>query len=511
VPVVRPSVRLGVVLLALVGTLAACTSDDPTPAAIPSSSTALSAPPADLEPYYSQTLTWTDCGDTFQCSTVTVPRNWAEPTAGDLQVAVIKLPASKPKERIGSLLVNPGGPGVSGVEYARAARTQITAPVREAYDIIGFDPRGTGATDPVKCLSDDKLGAYFAADPTPDDDAEQRQLLASIDDLTKGCEQESGAILPYVSTEDTARDMDVIRASLGDERLSYLGASYGTYLGAVYAGLFPERVGRLVLDGALDPTLDAVATGKGQLQGFQQAFDSFVADCAKHKDCPLPADPVAAGQRVAELYKQVDATPLPTFDAARPLTEGLASLGIGEALYAPEYFWEPLRNGLKQAFSGDGSTLLQLADLYTDRKDDGSYSNLLEANVAINCLDKGSLKTVEEAKALVPEYEKLSPVFGAGFAWGSISCRDWPYPPVASNAPITADGAAPIVVIGTTRDPATPYAWAQSLASQLSSGVLLTFDGDGHTGYNRGSACINRAVESYLVAGTVPKANTTCG
>lgn len=510
-PVVRPSARLAIVLLAVVATLTACTSDDPTPAPIPTSSTPLSAPPADVASYYGQSLDWSDCGETFQCAKLTVPRDWTEPGAGDVQLAVIRLPASKPKARVGSLLINPGGPGVSGVEYARAARTQITAPVRAVYDVVGFDPRGTGDSDPIRCLPSAELDAFFAADPTPDDAAEEQQLLTSIDELTTGCETKSGAILPFVSTEDTARDMDVLRAALGDERLSYLGASYGTYLGSVYAGLFPDRVGRLVLDGALDPALDAVATGKGQLVGFQQAFDSFVADCAKHKDCPLPADPVAAGQRISDFYTAIDAKPLPTFDAGRPLTEGLANLGIGEALYAPEYFWEPLRNGLTQAFSGDGSTLLQLSDLYTHRKDDGTYENLLEANVAINCLDKGSLKTLAEAEALVPEYEKLSPVFGAGFAWGSISCRDWPFPPVATVAPIPADGAAPILVVGTTRDPATPYTWAKSLAAQLSSGVLLTYDGDGHTAYNRGNACINRAVEAYLVAGTVPTDGTTCG
>ena len=397
------------------------------------------------------------------------------------------------------------------MDYARAARAQFTAPVRAAYDIVGFDPRGTGEHDPIRCLPSDRLDAFFAADPTPDDAGEEQALLTSITELTDGCEGKSGAMLPYVSTEDTARDMDVIRAALGDEKLSYLGASYGTYLGAVYAGIFPDRVGRLVLDGALDPSLDGIETGKGQLVGFQQAFDSFVADCAKHDDCPLPPDAAAAGRRIADFYRELDANPIPTFDPARPLTEGLANLGIGEALYAPEYFWEPLRTGLGQAFGGDGSTLLQLADLYTDRKDDGSFGNLLEANIAINCLDKGSLSTLEEASALVPDYEKLSPVFGAGFAWGTITCREWPFPPVAEVAPIAAKGAAPILVVGTTRDPATPYVWAEALADQLDSGVLLTYDGDGHTAYNRGNACINRAVEAYLVGGAPPKDGTTCG
>jgi pimeloyl-ACP methyl ester carboxylesterase len=488
--------------------LAGCTSD-PQPQPLPSASVT-SQPPAELSAYYDQKLSWSGCGGSFECTSLTVPRDWKQPGNGDLQVAVIRLPASDPDQRIGSLLINPGGPGVSGVEYARAARAQITAPVRNTYDIVGFDPRGAGETSPVRCLPAPQLDDYFSADPTPDDSAEEKSFVGAIATMTHGCEQRSGAILPYVSTEDTARDMDVLRAALGDERLAYLGASYGTYLGAVYAGLFPERVGRLVLDGAMDPSLDGIETGKQQLQGFQQAFDSFVADCAEHDDCPLPADRAAAGQRMAAFFDELDARPIPTHDPARPLTEGLATLGVGEALYAPEYFWEPLRAGLTQAFHGDGSVLLQLADLYTNRNQDGSYGNLLEANLAINCLDKGSLKTVGDAERLVPDYEQVSPVFGAGFAWSTISCRDWPYPPVAPSEPITAPGAAPILVVGTTRDPATPYAWAQALADQLQSGVLLTFDGDGHTAYNRGSSCVNRAVEAYLVGGQVPDDGTTC-
>ncbi len=501
------------VLAVVLGTalaVASCTGSS-TPAPVP-----LASPPADdteipadLAAYYGQELAWADCGSDFECSTLTVPLNWDAPAEAQLEVPVIRLPAGG--ERIGSLLVNPGGPGVSGVEYARAAREQFTAPVRKAYDVVGFDPRGTGGADPVRCLPAAELDAFFAADPTPDNRAEEQELLASLTELTDGCEQRSGSVLPYVSTEDTARDMDVLRAALGDEQLSYLGASYGTYLGAVYAGLFPQRVGRLVLDGALDPSLDGIATGKGQLSGFQQAFESFVADCAGQDDCPLPADPGQAGQRIADFYAQLDSSPIPTFDAERPLTEGLANLGIGQALYAPEYFWEPLRIGLGQAFNGDGSTLLRLADLYTDRNDDGTFGNLLEANIAINCLDKGSLRTLAQAKRLVPEYQALSPVFGEGFAWGAISCRDWPYPPVAVSEPISADGAAPILVVGTTRDPATPYAWSEALADQLSSGVLLSFDGDGHTAYNRGNACVNRTVEAYLVAGIVPENGKTCG
>jgi pimeloyl-ACP methyl ester carboxylesterase len=476
------------------------------------SSGAHTAPGAGLEPYYSQTVDWASCPGHagFQCGTVRVPVDYAAPTGDHLELAVVRLKASDSKNRQGSLLVNPGGPGASGVEYAESARDAFTTPLLKNYDIVGFDPRGVGASSPVTCLTDKQLDAYFAADPTPDDATEETSFLDGIHTFDQGCVQRTGSLLPHLSTVDAARDMDVIRAAVGDDQLNYLGASYGTYLGAVYAELFPTKVRRMVLDGALDPTLSAVDLAVGQAAGFQVALDSFVTDCAARSDCPLPKDHAAAIAELGAFLQGLDAKPLKTSDRARPLTEGLAQLGISQALYAPEAYGDFLRKSLAAAFKGNGSGLLVLSDAYSERNDDGTYDNILEANIAINCDDKGSLQTAAQVDAVLPRFEAASPVFGKALAWGTVSCSGWPVAPEASEDPITAAGAPPILVVGTTRDPATPYAWAQSLARQLQSGELLTYDGDGHTAYNRGSTCIDHAVENYLVAGTSPKAGLTC-
>ncbi|HTY71346.1 MAG TPA: alpha/beta hydrolase [Actinomycetes bacterium] len=507
----RRTLAAGVLALAALA-VAACTSSGASPTPIPASPAAGSAsatvaPSPDLARYYSQHLTWSDCGGGFDCTKLTVPLNYADPAAGDIQLAVIRLKASG--HRIGSLLVNPGGPGASGVDFARAAQSQFTSPLREAFDIVGFDPRGVGGSAPVRCLSSSQLDAYFAADPTPDTAAEQQAYLKDQEAFAAGCERRSGKLLPYVATVDAARDMDVLRAALGDPQLYYLGSSYGTYLGATYAGLFPKRVGRMVLDGALDPTLSNEELILGQAKGFQVALDSFIANCDKRSDCPLPPGQQAGEQRITQLLSSLDAKPIPSGQAGRPLTEGLAVLGISEALYAPEYLDPLLRAGLQEAFAGNGSTLLRLADFYTERRADGSYPNLIEANVAINCADKGSDSSISDVQRVLPQFTQASPVFGPALAWADIACAGWPVPHQPIKA-IHAPGAAPILVIGTTRDPATPYAWAQGLASQLDSGHLLTYDGDGHTAYNRGSSCINRAVEDYLVSGTLPAKGLVC-
>jgi pimeloyl-ACP methyl ester carboxylesterase len=509
-----PRLRLAALAVAGLLGLSACTSSGtssgPTPVPVDPTATGAIvtvAPTPDLSSYYAQKLKWSGCGDSFQCAKLTVPLDYAHPGHDDIQLAVIRLKASG--HRLGSLLVNPGGPGASGVQYAREARSQFTAPLRKVFDIVGFDPRGVGASAPVRCLSGPQIDAFVASDPTPDTPTEQQALLGLDRSFVAGCEQLSGKLLPYVATVDAARDMDVLRAALRDPKLYYLGASYGTYLGATYAGLFPTRVGRLVLDGALDPTLTQEALLLGQAKGFQVALDSFIASCAKISGCPLPSDQQAAEAKIAALLKALDATPEPTGQAGRPLTEGLATLGISEALYAPDIFDNTLRAGLQQAFAGNGSTLLRLADAYTYRQPNGSYPNLLEANVAIDCADKGSGSTVADVERVLPEFTEASPVFGPALAWAVISCIGWPVKP-QPIAPIHAPGAPPILVIGTTRDPATPYAWAQALASQLDSGRLLTFDGDGHTAYNRGSSCINRAVEDYLVQGVLPANGLVC-
>ena len=509
----RRALAAAALATAAVLALASCSTSEPVASPSPSPSTPAatpSAPPAvDLQPYYSQQVRWEGCGGDFQCATVKVPLDYANPAAGDVSLAVIRLPASDPGARVGSLLINPGGPGGSGVDYARAARGQFTKPVRAAFDIVGFDPRGVAGSEPVECLSDKDLDAWFAYDPSPDTPAEEQGYLAINQKFAAGCQAASGRLLPHIGTPNAARDMDVIRAVVGDEKLNYLGASYGTLLGATYANLFPDKVGRLVLDGAIDPTIPSDDFAKAQGAGFEVALAAFVDDCLTKRDCPLPKSSRAAGiARIQQMLDDTDAKPL---KGDRPVTQALATYGLITALYDNTNGWPVLRQALTQAFKGDGSTLLYLADLYADRDSDGRYtSNATEVFPAISCLDRPDASTVESSRASVPEFVAASPTFGSFIAWGGVICGAWPVASTNDLSPLTAPGAAPIVVVGTLRDPATPYAWAQGLANQLESGVLLTWDGDGHTAYNRGSTCIDRAIEAYLVQGTPPADGTTC-
>jgi pimeloyl-ACP methyl ester carboxylesterase len=305
--------------------------------------------------------------------------------------------------------------------------------------------------------------------------------------------------------------MDVLRALLGDDRLNYVGKSYGTFLGATYAGLFPKRVGRMVLDGAMDPSVSALEGSRAQAGGFEVAFGAFAKDCVKRADCPLGSSSVAdAGSRLDALFKKLDAHPLPT-GGARKLTEALGTTGVIAAMY-DQGAWPSLRDALTSANKGDGGPLLKLSDSYYERDESGKYSNLMYANAAVNCLDlPPALRSPADVERALPSFDKASPHFGTALAWSSLVCAYWPVHSTGQAHRITAPGAAPILVVGTTRDPATPYAWAVSLASQLSSGHLLTYVGDGHTAYARGSDCIDTAVNAYLLRGKVPGEGKRCG
>lgn len=410
---------------------------------------------------------------------------------------------------MGSLLLNPGGPGGSAVDYVESVAASYSPAVRAAYDLVGLDPRGVGRSAPISCLSGARMDAFTAVDTTPDSTTEVDQLVAADKEFAAGCAQKSGAELGHVSTVEAARDMDVLRALLGDSKLAYVGKSYGTMLGATYAGLFPSKVGRLVLDGAMDPSLDALAGNRTQAGGFETAWNSFAQDCVKRSDCPVGHTEQQAGQQLDALFKGLDANPLDV-DGGRKLTEAQAVTGVIQALYA-DFLWPQLRSALQAANAGDGSGLLKLSDSYYERGSDGSYPNLMFANAAVNCLDlPAPFANPDEVTRAVPDFEKASTHFGRDMAWMALSCAYWPVKPTGSAHTVRAAGAAPIVVVGTTRDPATPYAWAQSLAGQLESGRLLTFDGDGHTAYGRGSDCLDSAVNHYLLDGTVPAAGLRC-
>lgn len=461
-----------------------------------------------FERFYAQELAWEDCEDGFECARLTVPVDYEAPEGDTAELSVIRLPASG-DDRQGSIVLNPGGPGGSGIDYARAAETVVSSDVRAAFDVVGFDPRGVGESTPVECLDDEEIDVLVAADGTPDDQGEIDRLVELSQDLAMSCAQNAGALLAHVDTASAARDMDILRAAVGDERLTYLGKSYGTFLGATYAELFPQRVGRLVLDGAIDPSLSSEELNLGQARGFEQALTAFVTDCLEQSDCPLRGSVDEGVQQVQDLLERADARPLDT-GTDRELTESLASFGIALPLYESDY-WPLLRQGLTAAQSGDGSVLLGFADAYFERGPDGEYdSNAATVIYAVNCLDRPDDSSIADIQGQAQELQEVAPTFGRFLAWGSLPCTYWVPETASQPATVTAEGAAPILVVGTTGDPATPYEWSEGLAEQLESASLLTFDGDGHTAYQRSNNCIDDAVDAYLLSGTMPDDGTVC-
>ncbi|MCX5284683.1 alpha/beta hydrolase [Streptomyces sp. NBC_01281] len=516
----RPLRASGVLLAAAALLISACSSGSSTATAAKADAVLTALPratPAALSPYYAQKLNWRSCGvPGFECATMKAPLDYAKPDAGDVRLAVSRKKATGPGKRIGSLLVNPGGPGGSAIGYLQSyAGIGYPADVRARYDMVAVDPRGVARSEPVVCLTGPEMDTYTQTDSTPDDGRETDQLVAAYKKFAEGCGERSPELLRHVSTVEAARDMDILRAVLGDQKLNYVGASYGTFLGATYAGLYPERAGRLVLDGALDPSLTARKLNEEQTAGFETAFQSFAKDCVRHSDCPLGdagTGPDEVGRNLKAFFQQLDKTPIPAGDAdGRKVGEALATTGVIAAMY-DESAWPQLRDALTSAMKEkDGAGLLALSDSYYERDADGKYANLMFANAAVNCLDlPAAFSTPDQVEEALPSFEKASPVFGEGLAWASLNCAYWPVKNTGEPHRIEAKGADPILVVGTTRDPATPYPWAKSLASQLSSATLLTYVGDGHTAYGRGSACIDSAIDRYLLQGTPPEEGKRC-
>jgi pimeloyl-ACP methyl ester carboxylesterase len=485
-------------------------STEPRPPAVttPAAQGATEAPEPALERFYSQELDWTGCGG-FDCATLEVPVDYDDPSGATIELAVLRAPARDPDRRVGSLVVNPGGPGVPGTDYAEAADRVFREPLLRAFDVVGFDPRGTGDSAPLDCLTDAELDRYLASDPVPDDPGEEATYARLVRDFGAGCVERSGELVGHVTTVEAARDIDVLRAALGESELAYFGASYGTKLGATYAELFPDRVGRFVLDGAVDLTLDNRQLGLEQAEGFETALRAYVDNCLATSDDCFLGDSVDEGMaRIDALLDSIDDDPLPT-GSGRELTVGNAFYGIVTPLYDRDY-WFLLSAALKQAIGGQGDALLELADLYASRGAEGYTDNSSEAIYAINCLDDPSAVGFDDVEGEFPAFEEASPTFGRIFAWSLTGCSGMQVERSEPAPEIDGSGAAPILVVGTTRDPATPMKWAEALADQLESGVLLRRDGDGHTGYNSGNACVDEAVEAYLVEGEVPDDPTSC-
>lgn len=483
-------------------------SDQPAIAPMPSGGRdADVAPRAALTRYYDQDVTWTACGHGLQCGHLLVPLDYAHPHGRTISLRMVMRPASDPGQRVGTLLVNPGGPGAPADTLAQNAPSYFGQPLLQHFDILGLNPRGTDGSDPIDCLSNRQLDHYLAMTPVPTTPAQVRSYRHWDDAMGRGCRRRSGAIADHVSTVEAARDMDVLRAVLGEGRLDYLGFSYGTKLGTTYADLFPSRVGRFVLDGAIDPELSSRRAQLQQAGGFETALRSYVRHCVASGGCFLGGSLHAGLARIQAFLRQDRA--LPAGDG-RTLHAGDAVYGLVMALY-DRGLWTYLDQGLQQAFRGDGRTLMWLADLYSTRRAEGGYeTNLLEANYDINCLDDPWSVPVDKVSSVLPAFERASPTFGAVFAWMATACSGSGFTRPVPEPPVGAPGADPIVVVGTTRDPATPYAGAKALASELDSGVLVTRDGDGHTGYHAGNACVDHAVEGYLVSGVAPRDGLSC-
>jgi pimeloyl-ACP methyl ester carboxylesterase len=460
-----------------------------------------------LARFYNQQLDWRGCGDGFQCTDMTVPLDYAHPAGSTIKVAVIRLRSGS--RHVGSLVINPGGPGGSGISYGRAARRVIPSSVREHYDVVGFDPRGVGASSPIRCVSNSFLDQFIAADPLES----QSEIIRLSKQFAAACGSRARKLLSHIGTRDSARDLDILRAALGDTKLTYMGKSYGTFLGALYANLFPTHVRALILDGAIDPAETGEQSARTQAKGFETALTAFLRHCVAN-GCSLGSTYDTAGQKLNDMLNRAATQPLPAprYRGAdgRLVNRTELQLGIAAPLYNRSS-WPELQAALASAQKGDGSAILALADGLWERSSDGSYSNLVEAFNAISCVDRESPTSLTTYQRDAVSWARESPHYGVFAAWGSLPCAYWPVPPVTKAAPLRAHGAPPILVIGTLRDPATPYVDAQRLADELDSGVLLTYDGDGHTVYGDGqSGCVDRIGNAYLLHLTVPQPGTRC-
>ncbi|QWF79064.1 alpha/beta hydrolase [Amycolatopsis sp. CA-230715] len=510
--------------------LAACTS---TPKDQPSQVTEQLGPkgavPAGLDRFYGQPLTWGDCAPyatsggaksafavkTLQCARLTVPLDYAKPDGDTITIGVLRHKATDQDNRIGSLVMNPGGPGASGMEAAaNLSQGAAQGELGKRFDFVGFDPRGIGASEPqVRCLTDKERDANreedLEADGSPAGVAKQE---TEAKDFAGKCAQRTehgDAMLANVGTRDVVKDMDVLRSALGDEKLSYLGYSYGTRIGSTYAEAFPKNVRAMVLDGALDPDQDSVESLVAQGQGFGKAFGQYASWCAARQDCALGANPAGATKAFQDLVRPLVHLPV-TLTDGRKLTFGDATLAAIQALYSQQ-LWEPLNSGLNELKLGKGATLMALADQYNERDRSGRYATTQDAFTAIRCVDDPRVTDKNKILDAGRRYDEAAPFLDDGGPQGAAldSCAFWPVPNTSKPHEPTVGGLPPVLVVSTTNDPATPYDAGVNLAKAM-KGSLLTYEGTQHTVFLQGIGCVDSAGTKYLVDGTVPPEGTRC-
>ena len=464
-----------------------------------------------LEPYLGQEVQWSDCGAGAECATVMAPLDWDNPGVGeDVNLAVSRHSATG--QALGSLFVNPGGPGASGYEFVLdSVDFAVSEVLRESFDVIGWDPRGVNFSSPVSCAATDAELDYFffgeleAQPDTPEWDAE---LLAESIRFGQECQANTGELLEFVDTLSTVRDLDLLRHLVGDEQLNYLGYSYGTLIGALYIDTFPEKVGRMVLDGPVDPGASQFDLVVNQHRGFEEALEAYLVECDLTNSCPFAGSLEQRLRGVSDLYDELEQNPLRHADG-RLIDDGMLRTAMVTTLYA-QSSWPLLTRMFDELQEGVTDTAIFLVDFYYDREGGVYQNNSMEAFIAINCLDYPVESDPAVLEAQADQLREAAPYTARPSGDGDLVCMNWPYPPKLNKGPVRGEGANPVVILGTTGDPATPYNWSVSLNEQLENSVLLTLVGEGHLAYDERVTCINDPVDTYFVTGDLPEDGLTC-
>ena len=461
--------------------------------------------------YFNQDLDWEEC-DALLCADISVPVDWEDPNSESVTIAMAKLAASGRAQ--GSIFVNPGGPGASGNDFVEYA---VTGDLSDSFDIIGWDPRGVGASTPVVCVSDaDKDDLLYGTYDEPyQTEGWIDELEVELTQFAEDCTDHTGELLAHLDTVSTAHDLELMRYLVnGDKPLDYLGYSYGTFIGAVYAELFPKNVGKFVLDGAVDPKVGSFDELVVQAVGFEDNLRAYMGDCLDGTECPFSGSLQDALTQAHDLMGSVDGLGLTSSDG-RVLDSATVGTGVAMSLYSADY-WTYLTDLYSGLQAGDADPTFFLADVYNDRDDSGDYlSNSVEVYQATTCADNDWASDSASTLDRLADIAEAAPTIGPyitldDYAVLDVLCNNWPYPVAAFPTEYDAKGSAPILVIGTTNDPATPYAWAESLADQFDAGVLITVEGDGHTAYNGENDCVNEVVDQYFLQGTVPNSDPEC-
>lgn len=469
--------------------------------------------PAGFEKYYEQVVDFVECGKGLFCADVEVPMNWEDPSSEPIVIATSYRQADK-KDPIGFVLFNPGGPGASGYDWVMESSQFLgTKKLRENFNILGFDPRGVGRSSAVSCLTDAENDEflYGVSGFELGSDEDLTAARAAIKEFGQKCLEETGELLGHVDTVSAAKDMDVLRAVLGQQKLHYLGYSYGSFLGTVYANLFPDRVGQFVLDGAIDPTVSDEQQTLFQIEAFEKALRAFLESCEQYQDCPFTGFVESDLQTIREFFLELEANPLPT-SSGRELTIWAAVTGLIMPLYSESY-WPYLATAFDTALNTQqGDIFLALADQYNDRSEDGTYStNIIAANYAISCLDSRASTNVFSMRRQNQALIEAAPTLGRYWQFGALRCESWPFDAKQRPTSYAATGAPTILVVGTTGDPATPYAQAQALAGKiLDDAFLLTYNGEGHTIYGQQVACVDNVVDRFFMTAELPDKDPDC-